>query len=68
MDTLMKEPVQLPSGVVVDRPVIVRHLLNSNIDPFSRQPLSLDMLVPQPELQRQIEEWRRTKQASNHST
>ena len=30
MDTLMSDPVELPSGVVIDRPVIVRHLLNSN--------------------------------------
>jgi ubiquitin conjugation factor E4 B len=63
MDTLMKEPVQLPSGIIVDRPVIVRHLLNSNVDPFNRQPLTMDMLVPQPELQRRIEEWCRAKQA-----
>ena len=57
MDTVMEEPVRLPSGMIVDRPVIVRHLLNSSIDPFNRQPLTLDMLVPQPELQRRIEQW-----------
>ena len=62
MDTLMKEPVRLPSGIVVDRSVILRHLLNSSIDPFNRQPLTLDMLVPQPELQRRIEQWRLTRQ------
>ena len=62
MDTLMKEPVRLPSGMVVDRSVILRHLLNSSIDPFNRQPLTLDMLVPQPELQRRIEQWRLTRQ------
>ena len=62
MNTVMEEPVRLPSGMVVDRPVIVRHLLNSSIDPFNRQPLTLDMLVPQPELQRRIEQWRFTKQ------
>jgi ubiquitin conjugation factor E4 B len=62
MDTVMEEPVRLPSGMIVDRPVIVRHLLNSSIDPFNRQPLTLDMLVPQPELQRRIEQWRLTKQ------
>lgn len=59
----MKEPVRLPSGMIVDRSVIVRHLLNSNIDPFNRQPLTLDMLVPQPELQRRIEQWCSSKQA-----
>jgi ubiquitin conjugation factor E4 B len=46
MDTLMTDPVLLPSGVVMDRAVIMRHLLNSNTDPFNRQALSADMLVP----------------------
>jgi len=46
MDTLMEDPVTLPSGKVMDRPVIMRHLLNSSTDPFSRQPLSEDMLQP----------------------
>ena len=62
MNTVMREPVRLPSGMVVDRPVIVRHLLNSSIDPFNRQPLTLDMLVPQPDLRRRIQQWRLTKQ------
>lgn len=46
MDTLMEDPVLLPSGKVMDRYVIVRHLLNSSTDPFSRQPLSEEMLLP----------------------
>ena len=46
MDTLMEDPVELPSGKVMDRAVIMRHLLNSSTDPFSRQPLSEDMLMP----------------------
>lgn len=46
MDTLMEDPVILPSGKVMDRPVIIRHLLNSSTDPFNRQPLSEDMLKP----------------------
>lgn len=46
MDTLMKDPVQLPSGNIVDRHVIVRHLLNSQTDPFNRQPLTEDELIP----------------------
>lgn len=46
MDTLMEEPVILPGGSIMDRAVITRHLLNSNTDPFSRQPLTEDMLVP----------------------
>ncbi|KAB7497984.1 Ubiquitin conjugation factor E4 B [Armadillidium nasatum] len=46
MQTLMEDPVELPSGVVMDRPIIVRHLLNDPTDPFTRQPLSEDMLKP----------------------
>jgi ubiquitin conjugation factor E4 B len=64
MDTIMEEPVRLPSGMIVDRAVIVRHLLNSGLDPFNRQPLTLDMLEPQPELQRRILQWRRARQAN----
>lgn len=46
MDTLMVDPVLLPSGKIMDRSVITRHLLNSSTDPFNRQPLTEDMLSP----------------------
>lgn len=46
MDTLMSDPVLLPSGAIMDRAIITRHLLNSSTDPFNRQPLTEDMLVP----------------------
>lgn len=47
MMTLMQEPVILPSsGKIMDRAVITRHLLNSDTDPFNRQPLTIDMLKP----------------------
>ena len=45
MATLMTDPVKLPSGVVMDRSVIGRHLLNSQTDPFNRQPLTEEELV-----------------------
>ena len=54
----MTDPVRLPSGLAVDRPVIVRHLLSCEQDPFNRQPLTLDMLQPMPELRARIEEWK----------
>lgn len=63
MDTLMSDPVELPSGVVIDRPVIVRHLLNSNQDPFNRQPLSLDELKPATELKARIASWKAQKRS-----
>ena len=46
MDTIMEDPVILPSGHVMDRSVINRHLLNASTDPFNRQPLTEDMLRP----------------------
>lgn len=44
MDTLMTDPVILPSGNIMDRSIILRHLLNSPTDPFNRQPLTESML------------------------
>jgi ubiquitin conjugation factor E4 B len=41
----MTDPVRLPSGVIMDRPIIARHLLNSQTDPFNRQPLTEEQLV-----------------------
>ena len=62
MDTLMEDPVRLPSGIIMDRPIIIRHLLNSNQDPFNRQILTVDMLVPVTELKQRIEEWKLDKE------
>jgi ubiquitin conjugation factor E4 B len=64
MDTLMVDPVQLPSGKVMDRSVIRRHLLNSNTDPFNRQPLSEDMLENATELKQRILEWKAKKDSA----
>ncbi|KAM0736255.1 Ubiquitin conjugation factor E4 B [Formica fusca] len=61
MDTLMEDPVKLPSGIVVDKAVIIRHLFNSATDPFNRQPLSEDMLVPMPNLKERISIWKQQK-------
>lgn len=46
MDTLMTDPVRLPSGTIMDRSIILRHLLNSSTDPFNRQTLTENMLEP----------------------
>jgi len=65
MDTIMEEPVILPSGNIMDRSVIIRHLLNANTDPFNRQPLTEDMLRPATELKNEIQEWKAVKFASS---
>ncbi|KAL8587345.1 hypothetical protein ACOMHN_045592 [Nucella lapillus] len=57
MDTLMKDPVKLPSGTVMERSIITRHLLNSQTDPFNRQPLTEDELVADTELKQRIQTW-----------
>ncbi|XP_043267135.1 ubiquitin conjugation factor E4 B [Venturia canescens] len=64
MDTLMEDPVKLPSGIIMDKAVIIRHLLNSSTDPFSRQPLSEDMLTPEPDLKERISVWKQQKKKS----
>ncbi|XP_071203119.1 ubiquitin conjugation factor E4 B-like isoform X2 [Salvelinus alpinus] len=62
MDTLMTDPVILPSGNIMDRAIILRHLLNSPTDPFNRQPLNESMLESLPELKERIQAWMREKQ------
>ena len=61
MSTMMREPVLLPSGVIMDKPIIERHLLNSSTDPFNRQHLTADMLIPETELKERIEAWIKEK-------
>ena len=60
MDTLMLDPVTLPSSKqVVDRSVILRHLISDPMDPFNRSPLSESMLVPNDELRERIHAWKK---------
>ncbi|KAI9297406.1 U-box-domain-containing protein [Neoconidiobolus thromboides FSU 785] len=55
MFTMMKEPVLLPSsGMIVDLATIKAHLLSDSTDPFNRQALSIEQVVPQPELKEKI--------------
>ncbi|KAI1231555.1 hypothetical protein IHE44_0008010 [Lamprotornis superbus] len=58
MDTLMTDPVRLPSGTIMDRSIILRHLLNSSTDPFNRQTLTENMLEPGLELLKKRSEGR----------
>lgn len=55
---IMKDPVRLPSsGTIMDRVTIRKHLLNDKSDPYNRDPLLEEMLVPLPELKQRIEEY-----------
>uniref|UniRef100_A0A182JGK6 Ubiquitin conjugation factor E4 B n=1 Tax=Anopheles atroparvus TaxID=41427 RepID=A0A182JGK6_ANOAO len=68
MDTLMTDPVVLPSGTIMDRAIITRHLLNSSTDPFNRQPLTEDMLQPATELKERIQKWIKDYRAQKKSS
>ncbi|CAB3405211.1 unnamed protein product [Caenorhabditis bovis] len=57
MDAVMTEPVKLPSGHIMDRSVIERHLLSTPNNPFNRAPLNINEVVPVPELKAKIDEW-----------
>lgn len=66
MMTVMSDPVLLPSGLVMDRSVIMRHLLNSSTDPFNRQHLTEDMLQPAKELKERIKHWKLERSKSSN--
>uniref|UniRef100_A0A915DTD8 RING-type E3 ubiquitin transferase n=1 Tax=Ditylenchus dipsaci TaxID=166011 RepID=A0A915DTD8_9BILA len=55
--TMMAEPTRLPSGHVLDRKNILRHLLSDQTNPFTRQPLTVEELVPDLELKERIQQW-----------
>ncbi|KAJ8924936.1 hypothetical protein NQ315_001099 [Exocentrus adspersus] len=58
MSTLMTDPVILPSSKqTVDRTTIARHLLSDQTDPFNRSPLSMEQVIPNTELAREIQDW-----------
>jgi len=64
MDTLMADPVVLPSGKVVDRTSIAKHLLTSSTDPYNREPMTIDDVKPDENLKKRILEWREEKKRS----
>ena len=54
---VMTDPVRLPSGHIMDRNSIKQHLLNDELNPFTREKLTVDDLVPATELKARIEAW-----------
>lgn len=61
MDTIMQDPVILPSGNRCDRSSIIRQLSISPIDPFTRAPLTIDMVTPDVELKNRIQQYIRER-------
>jgi len=53
---LMRDPVRLPlSRVILDRSTIKSHLLSDTTDPFNRSPLSIEDVIPEPEMKARID-------------
>jgi len=62
----MEDPVKLPSSnMIVDRSTIETHLLSDPTDPFNRKPLKKEELLCCPELQEQIQQYKKSKMKSN---
>jgi len=57
MCTLMEDPVNLGNDNIVDRNSILQQLLNSGKNPYTMMPMTVDDLVPMPELKLKIENW-----------
>ena len=57
MDTIMQDPVILPSGNRVDRGTVARQLTVNPIDPFTRAPLTMEMVKPDEELKLKIKNY-----------
>ncbi len=62
----MQEPVILPSSqVTIDLATIKSHLLSDTHDPFNRQPLKIEDVVPNVELKAKIMAWRANVTSNN---
>lgn len=58
---LMKNPVKLPSGTVVERSNIERHLLNDKYDPFTKVEMTIQDAIEMPELKFKIQSYMNSK-------
>ncbi len=63
MGILMTDPVVLPSKHVVDRSTITQHLLSDPKDPYTRQPMTIEDVVPEDALREKIEAWKAQRRA-----
>jgi ubiquitin conjugation factor E4 B len=64
MFSLMEDPVMLPmSRQTVDRSTIRSHLLSDQTDPFNRQPMRIEDVIPNTELMEQIVAWKEERKA-----
>ena len=69
MDTVMQDPVILPSNNRCDRTTVLRQLSVNPIDPFTREPLTMDMVKPDRELKERIHAYMKEKMSAlQHSS
>ena len=62
MDCLIENPVILPnSNVIMEKYVVEKHLLTSNLDPFTRDKLTIDILIKHNEKQEIIDKLNKFK-------
>jgi ubiquitin conjugation factor E4 B len=62
LSTLMEDPITLPtSHINIDRRTIEDYLLTNPTDPFNRNPLTKEELIPNDELKKKIEEYKLMK-------
>lgn len=61
MGHIMKDPVRLPSGNVVDKTTILQHLKNDTSDPFTRQKMTQEDLFYDEELKKKIQDFNKNK-------
>ena len=59
LDTVMDDPVILPSKNIVDKTTILQHLKNDTSDPFTREELKEEDLVYDIELKNKIKLWKK---------
>jgi len=64
MGIIMSDPVILPSKHVLDRSTIIQHLLSDAKDPYTRQPMTIDDVVPDDSLREKIEKWKEERRAN----
>jgi hypothetical protein len=60
---LMRDPVRLPSGNVLDRGTVTKIIMSRPVDPFTLNELRIEDCLPDEELGRQIAEYVRRKRA-----
>jgi ubiquitin conjugation factor E4 B len=55
MAEVMRDPVELPSGNVLDRQVAMRIIMSGDYDPFTKVPMKAEDLKPRPDIRAKLD-------------